>query len=139
MGIDVLADPGVMARLLLESPCMTMRYGLESLRPRIGSIERVILTGGALKSKGGFASQMFADILGVPIVGRRGDEEGTAKGAAILAAYMCRNQSANTHASLSDFAKDQTVGEEETWEPSAERVGIYNERFARFSEYVGRW
>ena len=81
-GLELLANPGVLARLLLESPCMTMRYGLEHLRPKIGAVGKVILTGGALKSKDGFAPQMFADILGVPVVGRSGDEEGTAKGAA---------------------------------------------------------
>ncbi len=135
-GIDLLANPGVMARLLLESPCLTMRYGLENLRPKIGSIRKVILTGGALKSKGGFAPQMFADILGVPVVGRSGDEEGTAKGAALLAAYMVAVQAGEAPTSLADFAKRQATGDEQTWEPDPQRQPIYDARYERFAAEV---
>jgi sugar (pentulose or hexulose) kinase len=134
-GIDFLANPGILARLLLESPCMTMRFGLENLRPKIGAIRKVILTGGVLKSKDGFAPQMFADILGVPVVGRPGDEEGTAKGAALLAAYMVQCQSGNSSQTLSDFAKDQTTGHEQTWTPNPERQSIYDQRYARFATF----
>jgi sugar (pentulose or hexulose) kinase len=135
-GIEFLANPGILARLLLESPCMTMRYGLENLRPKIGAVRKVILTGGALKSKGGFAPQMFADILGVPIIGRSGDEEGTAKGAALLAAYMALVQSGDRSQSLAEFAKDQTKGAEQIWEPDPHRVQSYDQRYERFAAGV---
>lgn len=138
-GIDLLANPGVMARLLLESPCMTMRFGLERLRPQIGDVRKVILTGGVLKSKGGFAPQMFADILGVPVVGRTGDEEGTAKGAALLAAYMVRVQSGKPVGTLADFAQEQTTGDEQTWEPDERRKAVYDDRYARFAAGVANW
>ncbi|MEM6458129.1 MAG: FGGY-family carbohydrate kinase [Planctomycetota bacterium] len=87
LGIDAIANPGLLAYLLLESPCMTLRYGLEQLKPHTGSIKRVVMTGGALKSKDGFAPQLYADLLGVPIHANAGDQEGSAKGAALLAAY----------------------------------------------------
>ena len=135
-GIELLSNPGIMARLLLEAPCMTMRYGIENLRPKIGDIRKVILSGGALKSKDGFAPQMFADILGVPVVGRIGDEEGTAKGAALLAAYMVQVQSGNTSQSLAEFAKDQSTGEEQTWQPDPSRQEIYTQRYERFASGV---
>ena len=135
-GIELLGNPGILARMLLEAPCMTMRYGLENLKPKIGSVRRVILTGGALKSKGGFAPQMFADILDVPIVGRTGDEEGTAKGAALLAGYMVQVQSGNTSQTLAEFAKDQTTGEEQVWEPNAERAKQYDDRYEQFAAGV---
>lgn len=135
-GIEVLANPGVMTRLLLESPCMTMRYGIETLRPKIGDIRRIILSGGALKSKDGFAPQMFANILGVPVVGRTGGEEGTAKGAAILAAFMVQVQSGNHSQSLAQFAKDQTTSEEQTWDPEPVQQEAYDQRYAQFSQNV---
>ena len=135
-GIELLSNPGVMARLLLEAPCFTMRYGIEQLRPKIGAIEKVILTGGALKSKGGFAPQMFADILGVPVAGRPGDEEGTAKGAALLAAFMVQVQAGNDSQSLAEFCKSQTPGDEQVWQPDAERRTIYDARYARFASEV---
>lgn len=135
-GIELLSNPGILARLLLEAPCMTMRYGLENLKPKIGSVRRVILTGGALKSKDGFAPQMFADILGVPIVGRTGDEEGTAKGAALLAGYMVQVQSGNTSQTLAEFAKSQTTGEEQVWEPDAQRAKQYDARYEQFAAGV---
>ena len=136
-GIDLLSNPGIMARMLLESPCMTMRYGVENLKPKIGDVKQVILTGGALKSKGGFAPQMFADILGVPVLGRTGDEEGTAKGAALLAAFMAQKQAANTDQSLSEFCKEQTQGDAHTWDPDTQRAKEYDARYQQFAEFVG--
>lgn len=137
-GIDLAADPGVMARLLLESPCLTLRYGLEQLRSQIGAIRRVVMTGGALKSKGGFAPQMYADILGVPVEAKAGDEEGTAKGAAILAAYMVRVQAGDRSLGLPAFAKTQVAEASATWQPDAGRRGIYDARYQRFAEGVAR-
>jgi len=137
-GIELPGNPGVMARLLLEAPCLTMRYGIEQLRPKIGDLRGVILTGGALKSKGGFAPQLFANILGVPVTGRTGDEEGTAKGAAILGAYMVAKQSGQDPGSLSDFAKSQTVGAATTWQPQAELTDLYDQRYRRFADETKR-
>lgn len=135
-GIEILRNPGVMARLLLEMPCMTMRYGIESLRSRIGDIRRVILSGGVLKSKDGFAPQMLADILCIPVVARSGDEEGTARGAALLAAYMVHVQSGNTNQSLAEFSKQHATPEEQIWEPDANRQAIYSIRYAHFASRV---
>lgn len=137
--IDILSNPGLLARLLLESPCLTMRYGLEKLKPKIGAIRQVILTGGVLKSKDGFAPQLFADVLGVPVIGRLGDEEGTAKGAAILAAYMVQVQSGNRAQSLADFAKEQTVGEQQTWRPNPAHKELYDQRYQQFAHGVAHW
>jgi sugar (pentulose or hexulose) kinase len=135
-GMELLANPGVLARLLLESPCMTMRYGLETLRPKIGAVRKVILTGGVLKSQGGFAPQMFADILGVPVVGRPGDEEGTAKGAALLAAYMAQVQAGDRSESLAEFARGQTTGHQQIWQPDPVRRQTYLQRYERFAAGV---
>jgi len=135
-GIELLANPGIMARLLLESPCMTMRYGLEKLKPEIGEIRKVILAGGVLKSKGGFAPQMYADILGVPVVAREGDEEGTAKGAAILAAYMASQQSGDAPQSLADFANSQITASETIWQPNAKTAESYRKRYEQFAARV---
>lgn len=138
-GIQLLADPGIITRLLLESPCLIMRYGLEKLLPKIGSIRKVILTGGAVKSKAGFAPQMYADILGVSVVTRMGDEEGTAKGAAVLAAYMAKLQSVGVHSlPLAQFAKQQTTGRERVWEPNPSNAKIYDQRYHQFAQEVGR-
>lgn len=139
VGIELLSNPGVMARLLLEAPCMTMRYGLENLRPKIGDVRKVILSGGALKSKNGFAPQMFADILGVPVVGRTGDEEGTAKGAALLAAFMVQVQAGNTSQSLAEFSRDQSTGFQQTWDPDPQNQVIYDQRYERFAAGVNEW
>ena len=137
-GIDVLSNPGILARLLLESPCLTMRYGLEQLKPKIGAVKRVLVTGGVLKSKGGFAPQMFADILGVPIVGRTGDEEGTAKGAAILAAYMDRVQNGSgQQPSLAEFAQSQSDNDAQVWEPNRALRSVYDQRYDAFANGVG--
>lgn len=135
-GIELVSNPGLMARLLLEGPCMTMRYGIEKLRPKIGDLRRVILTGGALKSKGGYAPQMYADILGVPVVARAGDEEGTAKGAAILAAYMVKKQAGGATGSLAEFAKTQITGKDQTWEPRTKEHAVFNERYQAFEALV---
>ncbi len=134
-GLDILSNPGLMARLLLEGPCMTMRYGLELVKNRAGQIRNVQLTGGALKSKGGYAPQLYADILGVPVVARHGDEEGTAKGAAILAAYMVECQEGRTPESLAAFARTQVSGEEKVWEPSP-AADSYSERYRLFETHV---
>ncbi|MEM9252444.1 MAG: FGGY-family carbohydrate kinase [Planctomycetota bacterium] len=135
-GIDLLSNPGVMARLLLESPCLTMRYGLEQIKADVGSIKRVALTGGMLKSKGGFAGQLTADVLGVPVDAKAGDEEGTAKGAAILAAYMALRQSGETSTSLAEFAKTQVAEATQHWTPDPATAAVYDERYARFAERV---
>lgn len=137
-GIDLLSNPGVMARLLLEGPCLTLRYGLEQLRPHTGPVKKVVLTGGALKSKDGYAPQLYADLLGVPVTARAGDEEGTAKGAAILAGYMLEKQSGNSTPSLADYARSQTLGEETTWQPNPDLRVLYDRRYSRFAERVDR-
>lgn len=138
-GIDLLANPGVMARLLLEAPTLTLRYGLEQLRPHTGPIRRVLLTGGALKSKGGYAPQLYADLLGAPVAARAGDEEGTAKGAAILAGYMAERQAGNTGQSLAQYARSQTPGEETIWRPDPALRERYDQRYARFARRVEDW
>ena len=137
-GLEYLSNPGVMARLLLEGPCMTMRYGMEQLRPKIGALRRVILTGGALKSKGGYAPQLYADILGVPVIARAGDDEGTAKGAAILAAYMAeRVRGSAADVTLAQFASSQTSGQEPTeYKPRADHAAVFDARYARFEARV---
>jgi len=135
-GLELLNNPGAIARLLLESPCMTMRYGLEQLKGELGSVKRVALTGGMLKSKGGFAGQLVADVLGVPVDAKAGDEEGTAKGAAILAAYMAARQGGDTTTSLAAFAKTQVAESTHHWEPEAATAKVYDERYARFAERV---
>lgn len=135
-GLDLVADPGVMTRLLLETPCLTLRYGIEKLRPKIGAVKRVLLTGGALKSKGGFAPQLFADTLGLPVVARRGDEEGTAKGAAILAAYMVARTRNACSDSLPAFAREQVTADEVVWEPRPDRAAMADQRYADFERAV---
>jgi len=138
-GIDLLASPGVMARLLLEAPTLTLRYGLEQLKPHTGPIRKVLLTGGALKSKDGYAPQLYADLLGVPVAARAGDEEGTAKGAAILAGYMVEKQAGNTSQTLADYAKSQPPGEEKAWQPDPAKRDFYDQRYARFARRVEDW
>ncbi len=105
------------------------------VRNRTGHIRKVLLTGGALKSKGGYAPQLYADILGAPVVARHGDEEGTAKGAAVLAAYMAACITGPAPASLAAFARTQVSGEEQIWEPSA-AAAVYTERFNAFAEKI---
>ncbi len=136
VGLELLSNPGVMAKLLLEGPCMIMRYGIEQLRPHIGDLRQVFLTGGSLKSKGGYAPQLYADLLGVPVVGRVGDEEGTAKGAAILAAYMARSLASGKSESLASFAKSQVSSEQQVWEPSSDKQSLYDDRYKYFEEQV---
>lgn len=130
-GLELLANPGLMARLLLESPCMVMRYGLKQVEPKVGKVRRVILSGGVLKSKGGYAPQLFADILGVPVVARVGDEEGTAKGAAVLAAFMAARQEGQDVA-FDAFVREACGGKEEVWEPDAARKAAFDDRYQRF-------
>ncbi|XAL98366.1 FGGY-family carbohydrate kinase [Phycisphaeraceae bacterium D3-23] len=137
--IDLLSTPGVMARLLLEAPTLTLRYGLEQLKPHTGPVKRVLLTGGALKSKDGFAPQLYADILGVPVAARAGDEEGTAKGAALLAGYMVQQQAGNTALTLAQYAKSQTTGDELCWRPDPAVRAVYDRRYARFAQRVEAW
>jgi sugar (pentulose or hexulose) kinase len=131
-GLEILANPGLMARLLLESPCMVMRYGLDQVEPKIGKVSKVLLTGGVLKSKGGYAPQLIADILGIPVVAREGDEEGTAKGAAVLAAYMA----ASDHGSFDDFMKAACVGQETVWQSDMERHQKFMDRYRVFRERI---
>ncbi len=135
-GVDLPTNPGVMASLLLESPCLTLRLGLEQLRPKIGDITKVLMTGGALKSKGGFAGQLYADILGVPIEAKAGDEEGTAKGAAILAGYMAKVQAGDASMTLPEFAKTQVSQATQNWRPDMARHAIYTQRYERFAQRV---
>lgn len=136
-GLEVLTNPGVMARLLLESPCMVMRYGLRQVEPKVGKVRRVILSGGVLKSKGGYAPQLFADILGVPVVARVGDEEGTAKGAAVLGAFMAEQQEGREVA-FDTFVREACRGEEKTWEPDAVRKAAFDDRYATFEAGLKR-
>jgi sugar (pentulose or hexulose) kinase len=134
--IEFAANPGIMARLLLEAPCMTMRYGIEKLKPRIGRLKRVLLSGGALKSKGGYAPQLYADILGVPVLARMGDEEGTAKGAAILAAFMVKSLAGEATGSLGAFAKSQCTGEEKVWTPDPAAMTVFDDRYLKFESRI---
>lgn len=137
--IELLSNPGVLARLLLEAPVLTLRYGLEQLRPHTGPIRRVVLTGGALKSKDGFAPQLYADILGVPVAARAGDEEGTAKGAAILAGFMVQRQAGNAAQTLAQYARSQTPGDEQLWQPNPDLSGLYQQRYDRFAKRLAQW
>ncbi|MEM6334771.1 MAG: FGGY-family carbohydrate kinase [Planctomycetota bacterium] len=135
-GIGLLSNPGLMARLLLESPCMTLRYGLERVKAEVGAVRRVALTGGMLKSKGGFAGQMVADVLGVPVEARAGDEEGTAKGAAILAAYMAGREAGEAVGSLAEFGRGQVAEATHRWEPNEKAARVYDARYARYAAGV---
>ncbi|MDF3130933.1 FGGY-family carbohydrate kinase [Kiritimatiellaeota bacterium B1221] len=135
-GLELLANPGLMARLLLESPCMVMRYGLSKVEPKTGKVKRVMLTGGVLKSKGGYAPQLIADILGIPVATRSGDEEGTAKGAAVLAAYMAFKKAGNTDKSFPEFVKATCVGEETVWTPDPDRHAVFNQRYQIFENHL---
>lgn len=136
-GLEILANPGLMARLLLESPCMVMRYGLRQVEPKVGQVHRVLLSGGVLKSKGGYAPQLFADVLGIPVVARVGDEEGTAKGAAVLAAYMAAQQEGR-QVSFDTFVREACVGEEKVWEPDPQRKAAFDDRYATFEAGLKR-
>ncbi|MEO0588081.1 MAG: FGGY-family carbohydrate kinase, partial [Planctomycetota bacterium] len=135
-GVSLLSNPGLMARLLLESPCMTLRYGLEQIKAEAGAVRQVALTGGMLKSKGGFAGQLVADVLGVPVEARAGDEEGTAKGAAILAAYMAGRQAGEAVGSLAEFAKGQVAEATHRWEPDGQAARAYDARYAGYAAGV---
>ncbi|MGA0333581.1 MAG: FGGY-family carbohydrate kinase [Kiritimatiellia bacterium] len=136
-GLELLSNPGLMARLLLESPCMVMRYGLQQLEPKVGRVRRVLLSGGVLKSKGGYAPQLIADILGVPVVARVGDEEGTAVGAAVLAAYMVET-AAGKAGDFDSFVRSVQTGSETCWEPDPERSRGFSDRYAVFREEILR-
>ncbi len=134
--LELLSNPGLMARLLLESPCMVMQYGLKKIEPKTGKVKRVMLTGGILKSKDGYAPQLIADILGIPVAARSGDEEGTAKGAAVLAAYMVAKNSAAEIKSFAEFVKTTCIGEETVWTPDPDRHAVFAERYRRFEGYL---
>jgi sugar (pentulose or hexulose) kinase len=131
-GLEILSNPGLMARLLLESPCMVMKYGLDQVEPKVGKVGKVLLTGGVLKSKGGYAPQLIADILGIPVVAREGDEEGTAIGAAVLAAYMVAKQN-EKDATFDAFVRSVQTGTETLWEPDATRHEGFKARYAAFA------
>lgn len=149
-GIDLalFTDPGLMARLLLESPCFILRYGLEQRVAEIGPLKKVVLTGGVLQSKAGFAPQMYSDILGVPIEAMPDNDEGSAKGAAVLASYMIYRQQeqpqpAHHSLSLAEFSRKHALleGREESaglqcWQPNKQRHLIYQQRYLRFKAYV---
>ena len=152
-GIELLANPGVLARLLLESPCMTMRYGLEHLRPKIGAIGKVISDWGCPKIQGRFRSANVCRHPGRsrdwPQRGRRRHREGCrtaggvhgpgpSKGAALLAAYMVQVQAGDRSQTLAEFAKDQTTGAEQIWEPDSQRRQRYDERYERFAGEIPR-
>lgn len=134
-GLELLANPGLMARLLLESPCMVLRYGLERLEPKVGAVRRVLLTGGVLKSKGGYAPQLIADILGIPVSARVGDEEGTAKGAAILAAYMVETRGGRAP-DFDTFMRTAVSGAETVWQPDPARHHAFDQRYAAFAQGI---
>eukprot|EP01079_Euglenida_sp_SAG-EU17-18_P003938 gene3938-4304_t len=132
-GVEVLEDPGVMARLLLEAPCMTLRYGLSQLAPHTGPVRRVVVAGGGVRSKGGLAMQMYADILGVPVLVRSGDEEGSAKGAAVLAAYM-HHRTCGGQKPLPVFAEGQITQQEHLYHPNQSNRRVYDERYKFFCQ-----
>jgi sugar (pentulose or hexulose) kinase len=134
---DVLGqNEGLRARLLLEGPCMTLRYGLEWLaNQNVDQINEVILSGGVLKSRGQFAAQVYANVLNMPVITREGDTEGTAKGAALLAAYMTAKQNGYTD-SLADFVQGQMTSVAHVSEPNTELQAVFDERFGRFSRAV---
>ncbi|MEM1211013.1 MAG: FGGY-family carbohydrate kinase [Planctomycetota bacterium] len=138
LSIDAIANPGLLAYLLLESPCLTLRYGLEQLKPHTGPIKRVVMTGGALKSKDGFAPQLYADLLGVPIHANAGDQEGSAKGAALLAAYTAAVKANTAPDSFAEFAKSQTAESTDVWQPNMDRHKVLNHRYQRFAEGVAQ-
>jgi len=134
-GLEILFNPGLMARLLLESPCMTMRYGLDQVEPKVGKVKKVLLTGGVLKSKGGYAPQLIADILGIPVVARKGDEEGTAIGAAVLAAFMVQKSGGGV-LDFDSFVRLAQSGDEIRWEPDPVRSLSFQSRYAKFSARI---
>lgn len=136
MDLHSVENPGVMARLLLEGPCHTLRYGLKLLEKQACKVKGIILSGSALNSKDGFAPQLFADLLGFPVRGRKGDNAGPAKGAAILAAYMLDQGHAKNKITLAEFAKKQIATDEIVWRPDEGLRDLYNARYKNFEESV---
>ena len=114
-----------LAYAVFEGVVFAHRRHVAKLRAAGALIESAVLSGGASRSE--VWTQMFADVLSLPIATAASTETG-ALGAAVAAAVGVRS-----HADL-DEAVSRMSRRTRLFEPRQERASVFAERFRQFEE-----
>ena len=117
------------ARAIMESCACLLREMTDIIRERGIAVERVRSLGGAARSD--LWLQMKADMLGLPV------ERPACPDAASLGAAMLAATGTGRFSSVGDAA-DAWYRAERTFEPDAQKAGVYGEVFARYVGLCGR-
>lgn len=114
-----------------------VRLGLEELRRQGYPLERIIVTGGIVKSKGHFGP-LIANALGIPAACLEAAEEGTAFGGGLLALF-CHARKVRKELTWEEFLEGIRGRQQpETFIPNPDKARAATEAFARHKELLGR-
>lgn len=116
-------DRGAMLRAVLEGIAFNHRVHVDALRDGF-AVREARLTGGA--SRNPAFAQMFADVLGMPVVVTATDE------AAAWGAALCAGAAIGLYASPQDDPRDIAQISAATYRPDPARSAAYAERYRLF-------
>lgn len=125
VGLTLEHDRYDFARAIMEGVAFGVKRGIRDFAENGCDIKQIIMMGGASKSS--LWCQMIASITQVPIIKLK-QADGCAMGAAMIAAH-----SLGIYKSYSEAAKEM-VNHACTYEPLAEEIKFYEEKFQRFDK-----
>jgi xylulokinase len=128
VGIDLRHSKGHFTRAVLEGITFSLRESIEILRSAGKKIEKIVSIGGGARSE--LWLQIQADIFNAQVV-RLKSEQGPAMGAAMLAAAGL-----GWYSSLKACAA-QFLAPAASYEPTPEKVKLYNELYSLYQEVYG--
>jgi L-ribulokinase len=124
-GLDLATDAPRIYRALVEAVAFGSRAIVERFRAEGIRIDGVIGIGG-VASKSPFAMQVLADVLGMTIEVRAG-EQPVALGAAMFAATA-----AGLHATVEDAQRAMSSGTEARYQPEPARARLYDQLYREY-------
>lgn len=127
-GINLGTDAPRVYRALVEATAYGSRAIVQRFRSQGIRIDGVIGIGGVAK-KSPFVMQTLADVLGMPIEVRSG-EQPVALGAAMFAATA-----AGLHPTVEDAQRAMSSGTEATYTPDPARARFYDARFRDYEKF----
>ena len=130
---DANATPGNVARAMLLATMFNLRLGSEPLDAQGFPRREIILSGGLTKTPA--LGQILADVFAAPVVILAGATEGTAWGAALMAAYRAEAL-AGRAPDWAAFLAGHASGQPTRFTPRAAAVAALADRYARHRRLV---
>ena len=130
---DANATPGNVARAMLLATMFNLRLGSEPLDAQGFPRREIILSGGLTKTPA--LGQILADVFAAPVVILAGATEGTAWGAALMAAYRAAAL-AGRAPDWAAFLAGHASGQPTRFTPRAAAVAALADRYARHRRLV---